>query len=222
MENIIEATNITKKITSGRDTLVILDHINLTVYKKEFVAVMGASGSGKSTLLSILAGIDKPTSGSVKIDKVDLTGLNEDDLTQFRNKNIGVVFQSFNLIPSLSTEENVFVPLLFSDKKLGAKSRTKELLNIVGLYPKRKLKPSQLSGGEQQRVAIARALACKPKILFADEPTGALDSKNGELIMNLFEKCNLDYGMTIVMVTHDRNIGKRAGRMIQTMDGRIV
>ncbi len=216
---VIEVQRVNKTITTNNSSLDILKNINFTLDKGEYVSIMGPSGSGKSTLLGILSCIDRQFSGYIKINNVGVSNLNEDKLAEFRNKSIGIVFQSFNLIPVLNAEENIEMPLFFSEKEIDPKKKVKELLEIVGLSDKGKLLPRQLSGGEQQRVAIARALAAEPKILFADEPTGALDSKNSEIVLDIFDKFKQNYDMTILMITHDIKVAKRADRIIKIEDG---
>jgi putative ABC transport system ATP-binding protein len=222
MGQVLTIENLSKEITNKNVKNSILNNINLTVKEKEYVAIMGASGSGKTTLLGIISGIDSLTSGKVFIDKTDISKLNDNKLTEFRNENIGIVFQSFNLIPVLSAKENIEVPLYFSDKGIDVEAKVNELLELVGLKDKANFMPEQLSGGEQQRIAIARALATEPRILFADEPTGALDSKNGQNIMDIFEQFRQKYGMTIVMVTHDKVVAERADRILYMQDGSFV
>jgi len=221
MGYILEADNIYKTINMDNEKLQILKNINLNVKQKEYIAIMGPSGSGKSTLLGILACIDKQSAGCIKVDGINVTKLSKDRLTEVRNENIGIVFQSFNLIPVLNAEENIEVPLFFSKKKIDVKGKVNELLEIVGLGNKRNAFPRQLSGGEQQRVAIARALAGEPKILFADEPTGSLDSKNSKIVLDIFDEFRKKYNMTIIMITHDRKVAERADRILYMEDGEI-
>jgi putative ABC transport system ATP-binding protein len=216
---LIDVKNLKKDINNGEISLEILKNINLTVKEKEYVAIMGKSGSGKSTLLGILAGLDTSTSGNVIINGTDITQLSDSKLSNFRNENYGIVFQSFNLIPILTAIENIEIPLLFSRKKNDVRKKSVELLDLVGLKGKANMFPRQLSGGEQQRVAIARALATEPKILFADEPTGALDSKNGSLILDILNDFRSKYNMSIIMVTHDKNVASKADRILYLDDG---
>lgn len=220
--HVLTVKNLCKDITINNTKTSILSNINLTVSDRDYVAIMGASGSGKSTLLGIISGIDNLTSGSVFIGKTDISKLTDSELTEFRNHNIGIVFQSFNLIPSLSARENIEVPLYFYRDPVDIDSAVKELLDIIGLSDKAEAMPAQLSGGEQQRIAIARALATRPRILFADEPTGALDSKNGQNIMDIFELFRQKYGMTIVMVTHDKTVADRADKILYMKDGSLM
>jgi len=218
---VLTAEKICKSVNFGKDKLQILKDISLYVKKGEYVAIMGPSGSGKSTLLGIMSCIDRQTSGQLIINGVNIGKLNKDKLTEFRNENIGIVFQSFNLIPVLNAEENVEMPLFFSKKDIDRESKVEELINIVGLTDKRKSLPGQLSGGEQQRIAIARALSGEPGILFADEPTGALDSKNTEMVLNIFDEFRKKYNMTIVIITHDIRVAERADRIVHIEDGGI-
>lgn len=221
MGYILAAKNICKSVGSNEEKLDIIKNISLFVREKEYVAIMGPSGSGKSTLLGILSCIDKQSSGEVQIDGIDVTKLNKDKLTEVRNSNIGIVFQTFNLIPVLNAEENIEIPLFFTQKEIDSKAKVKELLKIVGLENKSKTFLKQLSGGEQQRVAIARALAGEPKILFADEPTGALDSQNSKIVLDIFDEFRKKYNMAIIMITHDKEVAKRADRVVYIRDGKL-
>lgn len=221
LDCILEAEEICKSVGVKNKKFQILKNVNLCVKKGEYIAIMGPSGSGKSTLLGILSCIDKPTSGKITMNYVDIQKLSENKLTEFRNENVGIVFQSFNLIPTLNAEENVQTPLFFSKKKIDMASKVDELINIVGLKDKKKSLPKQLSGGEQQRIAIARALAGEPQILLADEPTGALDRKNGKAILDIFDKFREKYNMTIIMITHDRSVADRADRILYMEDGAL-
>jgi putative ABC transport system ATP-binding protein len=220
---ILEATGITKTIDTGTHRVEILRGVDLELPAGQFVAIMGASGSGKSTLLGLLAGLDTPTSGKVIIDGVDITGLNEDALALVRGRKIGFVFQSYQLIPTLTAEENVLLPFELSggDVAVGL-SRARELLTNVGLADRMDHYPVQLSGGEQQRVALARAFMCKPPILMADEPTGNLDSVNGAHVLDLLISLNQREETTLVLVTHDRALASRADRIVTLSDGQVV
>jgi putative ABC transport system ATP-binding protein len=220
---ILEANGITKTIDTGTHRVEILRGVDLELPAGQFVAIMGASGSGKSTLLGLLAGLDTPTSGKVIIDGVDITGLNEDALALVRGRKIGFVFQSYQLIPTLTAEENVLLPYELSggDVAVGM-SRARELLASVGLADRMDHYPVQLSGGEQQRVALARAFMCKPPILMADEPTGNLDSVNGAHVLDLLISLNQREGTTLVLVTHDRTLASRADRIVTLSDGQVV
>ena len=221
MKYILEAENICRSVDLDEKKLDILKSVSLHVKEGEYIAIMGPSGSGKSTLLGILSCIDSQTFGKLRINGVNIGELDKDKLTEFRNENIGIVFQSFNLIPVLSAEENIEVPLYFSKKQIEIKNKVDELINIVGLNHKRKSLPRQLSGGEQQRIAIARALAGDPKILFADEPTGALDSQNSKIVLDIFDEFRRKYNMTIIMITHDMKVAQRADRIVYIKDGEL-
>lgn len=220
---ILEATGITKTIDTGTHRVEILRGVDLELPAGQFVAIMGASGSGKSTLLGLLAGLDTPTAGKVIIDGVDITGLNEDALALVRGRKIGFVFQSYQLIPTLTAEENVLLPHELSGGDVAAGMiRARELLTNVGLADRMDHYPVQLSGGEQQRVALARAFMCKPPILMADEPTGNLDSVNGAHVLDLLISLNQREGTTLVLVTHDRTLASRADRIVTLSDGQVV
>jgi putative ABC transport system ATP-binding protein len=220
---ILEATGITKTIDTGTHRVEILRGVDLELPAGQFIAIMGASGSGKSTLLGLLAGLDTPTAGKVIIDGVDITGLNEDALALVRGRKIGFVFQSYQLIPTLTAEENVLLPHELSGGDVAAGlTRARELLTNVGLADRMDHYPVQLSGGEQQRVALARAFMCKPPILMADEPTGNLDSVNGAHVLDLLISLNQREGTTLVLVTHDRALASRADRIVTLSDGQVV
>ncbi len=206
---------------SGGQKLAVLRDVSFTIQEGEFVAIVGPSGSGKTTLLGLLAGLDTPTHGSVLLDESDLTRLSENDRARLRGEKVGFVFQTFQLIPTLTALENVQVPLELRGTA-GAVERARDLINRVGLSDRGHHFPTQLSGGEQQRVAIARAFANSPKILFADEPTGNLDHVTGERIFDLLHHLNADEGSTIVLVTHDSNLAARASRVIRLLDGAVV
>jgi putative ABC transport system ATP-binding protein len=220
---ILEANSLTKTIDTGTHRVEILRGIDLAIPAGQFVAIMGASGSGKSTLLGLLAGLDTATDGTIVVDGVDITGLGEDKLALVRGSKIGFVFQSYQLIPTLTAEENVLLPLELAggDPAEGA-VRAKELLDQVGLADRLDHYPVQLSGGEQQRVALARAFMRKPPILMADEPTGNLDSVNGSHVLDLLIALNQRERTTLVLVTHDRLLASRADRIVTLSDGRIV
>jgi putative ABC transport system ATP-binding protein len=220
---ILQATGITKTIDTGRHRVEILRGIDLEVPTGQFVAIMGASGSGKSTLLGLLAGLDTPTSGRIVIDGVDITGLNEDELALVRGRKIGFVFQSYQLIPTLTAEENVLLPheLTGGDVSAGI-PRARDLLASVGLADRMDHYPVQLSGGEQQRVALARAFMVKPPMLMADEPTGNLDSVNGAHVLDLLIELNRREATTLILVTHDQTLAARAGRIVTLSDGLIT
>jgi len=216
----IRATGLTKTIDTGTHRVEILRGIDLEVPGGQFVAIMGPSGSGKSTLLGLLAGLDEPTSGRIALDGVDITGLTEDELAVVRGRKVGFVFQSYQLIPSLTAEENVLLPLELAGED-GA-GRARELLESVGLGARRDHYPVQLSGGEQQRVALARAFALKPPILMADEPTGNLDSVNGRHVLDLLLELNRRERTTLLLVTHEQELAASADRRITLHDGLIV
>ena len=220
---ILQASDLTKTIDTGTHRVEILRGLHLEVPAGQFVAIMGASGSGKSTLLGLLAGLDTPTTGKVVIDGVDITGLNEDALALVRGQKIGFVFQSYQLIPTLTAEENVLLPheLAGGDVRAGL-TRARDLLKSVGLDDRMDHYPVQLSGGEQQRVALARAFMCKPPILMADEPTGNLDSVNGAHVLDLLISLNQREGTTLVLVTHDLALASRADRIVTLSDGKVV
>lgn len=205
---------------SGEAKVDALKNINLTINQGEFVAIVGASGSGKSTLLHAMAGLDKPTEGNVIIDNQDIYTLGEDDLATFRRRKIGFVFQFFNLIPVLTLEENIQLPVLLDHQKID-KDYLSELLELLGLKDRKNHLPSQLSGGQQQRATIARALAYKPSIIFADEPTGNLDKKNSNEVMELLKLSSKKYKQTLVVVTHDLEIASSAERIITLSDGEV-
>ena len=213
----IEVYKVYKKI--GKDNCILSD-ISLHIDEGQFVSIMGPSGSGKSTLLGILAGIDKPSEGNVIINGIDITKISENKLCKYRNETIGIILQSPNLIDTLTALENIQVPILFSKKDKNME-RAKEMLSMVGLAEKEKCYPKQLSGGEAQRISIARTLACSPKVIFADEPTGALDSKNGKMIIDILKEIVKEKKVTVVMVTHDEHLAKETDRIIYLKDGRI-
>jgi putative ABC transport system ATP-binding protein len=217
----IELREVSKIVTSGSEPLTILHPLTARIPRGQFVAVVGPSGSGKSTLLGLIAGLDAPTSGSVLIDGVDITLLDEDALARLRGEKIGIVFQFFHLIPSLTAHENVAVPMEIAGIA-DAADRAAALLDEVGLTGRAHHYPSQLSGGEQQRVALARALANNPPIVLADEPTGNLDSANGRLIMKLLRAIHQARGTTLVLVTHDAELAAQADARIVLRDGRVV
>jgi putative ABC transport system ATP-binding protein len=216
----LECESLGRTYLSGGHELTVLKDISFRVEPGGFVAVVGPSGSGKTTLLGLLAGLDRPTTGRVRLDGDDLNSLDEDALARLRGEKVGFVFQSFQLIPTLTARENVQVPLELRGD--GAGARADELLARVGLAGRAHHYPAQLSGGEQQRVALARAFSNRPKILFADEPTGNLDAATGAGIIDLMVELNRDLGTTLVLVTHDADLAGRARRVIRLADGRIV
>jgi putative ABC transport system ATP-binding protein len=216
----IRCQSLTRTYRSGNTDLTVLKNITFDIEAGGFVAIVGPSGSGKTTLLGLLAGLDRPTSGSVSLDGQDLASLDEDARARLRGEKVGFVFQSFHLIPTLTARENVMVPLELRGLEAGA--RADELLERVGLGDRGHHYPAQLSGGEQQRVALARAFSHRPRILFADEPTGNLDSATGTTIIGLMTGLNRDFGTTLVLVTHDQELAAQARRVIRLADGAIV
>ncbi len=218
---IVQATALTKQVSTGEDQLVILQDVNLAVNAGEAVAVVGASGSGKSTLLGLLAGLDTPSSGKVHLDGEDIFSLDEDGRAALRGRLLGFVFQSFQLLPALTALENVMLPLELAGVS-NARAPALELLERVGLGMRLKHYPKQLSGGEQQRVAIARAFVTHPQLLLADEPTGNLDSATGAQIIELMFELNHERGTTLILVTHDEAISSRCARRIRLAGGRVV
>ena len=218
---ILRARGIGKTVMSGESDLVILREIDLSVTASDSVAVVGASGSGKSTLLAILAGLDTPTVGNVDVDGADLFSLDEDARAELRGRLVGFVFQSFQLLPSLSALENVMLPLELAGRA-DAEAVSREILARVGLGERLSHYPKHLSGGEQQRVALARAFSVRPKLLFADEPTGSLDAAAGSAVIDLIFELNRSYGTTLVMVTHDEHLAQRCGRIVRLVAGEIA
>ncbi|NBH13644.1 ABC transporter ATP-binding protein [Lachnospiraceae bacterium] len=218
----IEGKNIVKDFELGNTTTRVLKDVSIKVLKGEFVSIMGQSGSGKSTLLYILGGLDTPTRGTVSMNGIDISKFNDEKMSKIRRQKIGFVFQFYNLIPNLNVEENIMLPLLLDGKKTrDYRKQLNEILEVVGLTDRRKHTPRELSGGQQQRVAIARALIGSPEILFADEPTGNLDSATGAEIMDLLRAINQDSGQTILMVTHSPEAAKSSNRVITVKDGMI-
>ena len=217
---LLRAEHLTKTYGKDENVVAALNDVSLTINKGEFVAIIGASGSGKSTLLHMLGGVDRPTSGTVLIDGKDIFKQNDEQLAIFRRREIGLVYQFFNLIPVLSVVENITMPVLLDHRKVN-RDRLRELLNLLGLKEKRNAFPSQLSGGQQQRVAIGRALINAPTIVLADEPTGNLDSKNSQEVVELLKYSNQKYNQTTVLITHDENVALQAKRIITIRDGRI-
>jgi len=222
MKEIIRLENIKKEYVNFGVRTLVLKGINLVIYEGEFVSIMGPSGSGKTTLMNIIGCLDTPTEGKYYLEGKDVSNLSDNELSEIRNEYIGFVFQQFYLIQYLNVLENVLVPITYSKKKIeNPKERAKMLLERVGLGDKLKFRPSQLSGGQQQRVAIARALINKPHLILADEPTGALDSKTAQDIMNIFKELNKE-GKTIIIITHDINVARQTNRIIKIKDGKIV
>lgn len=216
----ITLSHLTMRLAGGGHQITILDDVSLELPDKQRVAIVGPSGSGKSTLLGLIAGLDRPTFGSITIDGVEISAMRESAMARYRRDHIGYIFQSFHLIPTLTALENVLVPLELAGM-CDVQDRATELLKAVGLGDRLHHYPVQLSGGEQQRVAVARAFACRPPILLADEPTGNLDSATGQSVMNLLLTLHRDYGSTLVLVTHDRAMASSMERVIALRDGRI-
>lgn len=220
--SMLEAVNLVKVYEGGKHPVKALEGISLQVEPGEFVAVMGPSGSGKSTLLHLLGGLDSPTSGEILLEGKVVSSLPDKEATLLRRRNIGFVFQFYNLLPTLSAEENIILPLIIDGKKpKGYEKELKNLMERVGIYDRRTHRPSELSGGEQQRVSLARALITEPKILLADEPTGNLDTKTGGQVMALLSACAKELHQTIIMVTHDPKAAAHADRLIYLVDGKI-
>ncbi len=219
--SILKAQDLKKIYGSGENSVNALRGVNLEVNKGEFVAIVGTSGSGKSTLLHMLGGLDRPTSGKVFVNDVDISSLKDDQLTIFRRRKIGFVFQAFNLVPVLNVYENVVLPMELDGEKAD-KKYVDEILETLQISSKKEALPNQLSGGQQQRVAIARALAFRPAIILADEPTGNLDSKTGQDVLSLLKVSAEKYSQTIVMITHNEEIAQMADRIIRIEDGSIV
>ena len=218
---ILKVENLTKIYGKGTTKVVALDNVSFSVEKGEFVAIVGASGSGKSTLLHLIGGVDRPTSGKVFIDGKDIYELDDDKLAIFRRRQVGLVYQFYNLIPILNVEENITLPLDLDNRKPN-KEYLNSLIKLLGLESRKNHLPNELSGGQQQRTSIGRALVTNPTIILADEPTGNLDSKSSDEIVELLRKSNKEYKQTIIMITHNMEIAKCADRIIQIEDGKIV
>ena len=218
---ILKCENVRKVYGARNNQVVALDHINLSVQKGEFVAIVGASGSGKSTLLHILGSVDKPTDGKVLIEGTDISTMNRTQAAIFRRRKVGLVYQFYNLIPTLTVRKNILMPLLL-DKRKPNKEYFEQIVHSLGIEDKLESLPSQLSGGQQQRVAIARSLIYRPALLLADEPTGNLDRKNGEEIIDLLKLSNRNLEQTILLITHDEKIALEADRIITIEDGKII
>jgi putative ABC transport system ATP-binding protein len=219
--NILEIKNLSKIYGKGETAVNALDDVSFSVKKGEFVVIIGPSGSGKSTLLHLLGGVDRPTSGNVLIDNTDIYQLNETQLAIFRRRQIGLIYQFYNLIPILTVEENITLPMLLDEHKVD-KKHLDHVVNTLGLTNRLKHLPNQLSGGQQQRVSIGRALISNPAIMLADEPTGNLDSKNSSEIMELLKMFNKTYNQTLIVITHDERIALQADRIIGIEDGKLV
>jgi len=217
----LKVENLTKIYGRGENEVRALDNVSFTIKDGEFVAIIGPSGSGKSTLLHILGGVDQPSSGKVFVDDIDVYAQKEDALAVFRRREVGLIYQFYNLIPVMDVIENITLPVLMDGKKIN-KERLHELIQLLGLKGREKHLPNQLSGGQQQRVSIGRALMNNPAIMLADEPTGNLDSKNSQEIMELLKVSNKKYHQTLIVITHDENIALQAGRIIAIEDGKVT
>ena len=218
---VLEVKELTKKYGEGESEVIALDHVSFSVERGEFVAIIGASGSGKSTLMNMIGGIDYPTSGSVIIDGNEIQAMSEDELAIFRRRNLGIVYQFYNLISTLTAEENIALPWKLDGRKEN-KERLSEIVNMLGLEKRAKHLPGQMSGGQQQRVSIGRALINEPAFILADEPTGNLDSKTSREILDILKFTNQKYKQTILLVTHDEKIALQANRIITSGDGKII
>lgn len=218
---ILKVEGLTKIYGKGDNKVVALDNVSFSVQKGEFVAIVGASGSGKSTLLHLIGGVDRPTSGKVFIDDKDIFAMNDDKIAIFRRRQVGLIYQFYNLIPILNVEENITLPLELDSRDID-KKQLESLLNTLGLTERRKHLPNELSGGQQQRTSIGRAMITNPAIILADEPTGNLDSKASDEIVDLLKMSNKKYNQTIVMITHNLDIAAKADRIIKIEDGHIV
>lgn len=220
----IKLENVCKYYQLGDEEVKAVCNVNLTIKDKEFVGIMGASGSGKSTLMHLIGLLDQPTSGKIIVDGKDVSRLSDDALSKIRNKTVGFVFQSFNLINRFTVKENILLPVTYyrNDLDFNADSRAEELLKRFGIYDRRNFFPNKISGGQQQRVAIARALMMAPKIILADEPTGNLDSRTGDEIIKILASLNKEFGVTVVLVTHEHDIAAKTKRQIYIKDGQLV
>ena len=218
---ILKVENLTKIYGKDSTKVVALDHVSFSVEKGEFVAIVGASGSGKSTLLHLIGGVDRPTSGKVFIDGKDIFNFNDDKLAIFRRRQVGLIYQFYNLIPILNVEENITLPLSLDNREID-KEKLNDMLKLLGLQNRRMHLPNELSGGQQQRTSIGRALITNPTIILADEPTGNLDSKSSDEIVTLLKKSNKEFNQTIIMITHNMEIAKVADRIIKIEDGKII
>jgi len=219
--DILKIENLSKVYGKGETAVKALDDVSFSVKKGEFVAIIGSSGSGKSTLLHLIGGVDRPSSGKVLVDNTDIYQLNETQLAIFRRRQIGLIYQFYNLIPILTVEENITLPMLLDEHKVDQK-QFNDIVSVLGLNNRLSHLPNQLSGGQQQRVSIGRALISNPAIMLADEPTGNLDSKNSEEIMELLKMFNKTFNQTLIVITHDERIALQADRLISIEDGRIV
>lgn len=219
--DILRTENLSKIYGTGEKKVNALDNLSLEIKKGEFVSIIGPSGSGKSTLLHMLGSVDQPTEGKIYIEGTDISSMNETEAALFRRKNIGIIYQAFNLIPTLNVEKNISLPMLL-DGVEPEKEEFHKIIEMLGLSERLNHFPNQLSGGQQQRVAIGRALIYKPSIILADEPTGNLDSKNSKVILELLKRSNKEYNQTIIMITHDEEVALSADRMITIIDGKIT
>ena len=218
---VLEVKELTKIYGSGENQVTALDHVSFQVKKGEFIAIVGASGSGKSTLMNLIGGIDRPTSGSVVIDGKKIFDMNESEMAIFRRRNIGIVYQFYNLIPNLTVDENIMLPCLLDQRKPDA-GKLERIVEMTGLSNRRKHLPGQLSGGQQQRVSVGRALINDPAFILANEPTGNLDSRSGREVIELLMAANRKSGQTLILITHDENIALQANRILTISDGRII
>lgn len=218
---ILKVENLSKNYKLGESLIKAIDNVSFKVEKGEFIAIIGASGSGKSTLLHMIGGVDKPSSGEIYIEGTDIVKLNDNQLAAIRRSKIGIIYQFYNLIQTLNVEENITLPILLDNKKVNPK-RLDSIISILNLENRRKFFPSQLSGGQQQRVAIGRSLIYSPSIILADEPTGNLDSKNSDIIVNLFKELNKKLNQTLIIATHNLEIAKQADRILELKDGKII
>jgi len=218
---ILRVENLSKVYGKGKNKVVAVDDVNFSVEKGEFVAIVGRSGGGKSTLLHLIGGVDEASNGNIFIDNTKVSNLSKDKMAVFRRRNIGIIYQFYNLIPILSVKENITLPLLLDNKTIDEKLLD-DTIKYVGLERRVNHLPNELSGGEQQRVSIARAIITKPLLILADEPTGNLDTKRSKEIMDLLKKYNKEYNQTIILITHDLNVAKEADRIITIEDGKII
>ena len=221
MTEILRVENLSKVYGKGKNKVVAVDDVNFSVEKGEFVAIVGRSGGGKSTLLHLIGGVDEASNGNIFIDNTKVSNLSKDKMAVFRRRNIGIIYQFYNLIPILSVKENITLPLLLDNKTIDEKLLD-DTIKYVGLERRVNHLPNELSGGEQQRVSIARAIITKPLLILADEPTGNLDTKRSKEIMDLLKKYNKEYNQTIILITHDLNVAKEADRIITIEDGKII
>ena len=219
--SVLEVRELTKRYGTGESEVIALDHVSFSVEKGEFVAIVGASGSGKSTLMNLIGGVDVPTSGSVRIEGQEIAKMNESELAIFRRRNIGMIYQFYNLIPTLTAEENIILPWLLDQRKEN-REKLQEILMMLKLEKRAKHLPGQMSGGQQQRVSIGRAMINDPAFILADEPTGNLDSKTSQEIIELLKYTNQKYHQTLLLITHDEKIALQANRIITIGDGKIV